>query len=524
MAFDPSSIMQISENLPNPIAAKREAYTLAGEMDQETIRRMQVKQAQTLQAEEQRAKEIVRTAKNDTPQDRLQTAERLRKEVGPDYSNRFLKEAQGIESGDYAIQMQKLEVAGKHQELIVGAMDSVISQVATFKANNPGASTAMLNAKVQEIGIPAMRTLAQQHPELVPAIAQFASSPFANSYDGWKNAEAQSKEGRDRITSRLAQRREEISEEDLKLRVKSGDIQLRREELAERKEKLQEQLRKQGLLGDDDAKFIANQYLAGDKSVLIGLGSGQQGTANRSMVRHAIMEEGKAQGLSPADIAGRVMQFAGYVAEQQALARRQATILTAAGEADRVFKIVENASKKVDRSNWVPINTIVQKLETMKSDPKLGAFAQAIDTTVNVYARAIAPTGVPHEAARARALQILSTVTGQDDFEAKLDVMRQEIEAAVDTPDAIREMIMNSFKENVKPRAGSPAAAAAAATPGAGPPALQPVNPAAPAPREVSAAPPPGTPPTTAQPAGAPAAGAAAGGADDVSKWWTNPN
>lgn len=477
-SFDPSVISQIADSAPNPAQAKQEAYTLASQMDSQTLHHMQLKDAQQTQADEAKAKQIVKTSNNATAQDRLATAEKLRKEVGPEYSNRFMKEAQGVESGDYAVQLQKMEVLSKQQESIVGAMDSVIGQVETYKQNNPGITEAELDAKTQQIGTAAMRSLAQQRPDLVPAIAQFAATPGAAKYQGWKSAEAASKEGRDRMNARLAQHKADNQDREQKDRDKAqltrdrmADIAQQRADTAEKKRADDQTAKDEGRLEDAEAKDMARQYIAGDKSVMVGVGRGKQGAANIVKLRKFIRLESEDQGLSPVDRAARMAAFTGLMAEEQAAGRRQATIAIAAKESEKVFPIVEAAAKQVGRGNWVPINNIIQKLDTMRSDPKLGAFAQAIDTTVNVYARAIAPTGVPHEAARARALQILSTATSEADFEAKIDIMKQEIQAAVESPDEVREMILKSFKDSVKPVPGSPAAARAAqGAPAAGAP------------------------------------------------------
>lgn len=474
MAFDPSVIAQIPDGAPNPAAAKQAAYTLASQMDQETIHRLQLKEAEQTHDEEERAKQIVKTSPNNTAQDRLATAEKLRTQVGPDYSNRYLKEIQGIESGDYAIQLQKLQIASQQQEALVGAMDGVITQIDEFKLQNPGATPAMLNAKVQEFGTPAMQALAQQRPDLRPAIAQFAQSPQAATYEGWKSAESATKEGRERITMRLNEHKQDLADRAEVDKERRTDIEQQRADTADAKQKADADAQKEGAVNDEDAKDMADQYIAGDKSVLVGLSRGKYGSQNMNKVRHFIRTESDRMGLSPVDRAARMAAFSGLMAEEQTAGRRQATIQIAADEFTKITPIVESRAKEVNRGNWVPVNTIIQKLDTMRSDPKLGAFAQAIDTTVNVYARAIAPTGVPHEAARARALQILSTATSEADFEAKLEVMKEEVDAALKAPDEVRERILDSFKKSVAPRPGSPAAqqaaAAAAAQPGGGAP------------------------------------------------------
>jgi len=518
MAFDPSVIGDIGSNTPDMVKAKSNAYTLAAQMDQNALRKIQLHDAEQTYADQEKAKQIVKGAKNDTAEDRLATAERLRKEVGPEYSNKYMREIQGVQSGDYENQIKKMQVASAQQELIVDAVDSVVTQVQQFKANNPNATNAMLDAKTQELGAAALQGLAQSHPELTKAIAGFAQSQGASTYQGWKAAEAQSKEGRARIQMHLKEHDDMLKDQDARRKDDELKNQQRRTDIAEDAQRLKEKQdaekqkeKEEGLIDDPNLRFMADQYLAGDKSVLQGITRGKQGQKNMVNLRAMIREEAIKQGLKPVDVAARMASYAAFVAEETSVGKRQATILTASKEFDNVSDIVESASKKVARGNWVPMNVMIQKLDQMRSDPKLGKFAQAIDTTVNVYARAIAPTGVSTADARQRALDILSSATSQEDFDAKLDVMKQEIQAAIDSPDEVKEMILKSFENSRKPKPGSPAAAAAAATPGAGAPSLNAsAAPGAPGPGQITPVTPP-SPPQTVPPGGAPPGAAPAG-------------
>ncbi len=132
--FDPSVISAIPDMAPDPVASRQKAYTLANQMDEQTIHKMQLQDLQTQHGEMEKAKSIIKTSKNDTGEDRARTAEKLRQEVGPEWSNKFIKEAQGVESGDYALKLQKLEIADKQQEVIVGTVDTIVRDLNDRKA------------------------------------------------------------------------------------------------------------------------------------------------------------------------------------------------------------------------------------------------------------------------------------------------------------------------------------------------------------------------------------------------------
>jgi hypothetical protein len=481
--FDPSVISAIPDMGPDPIGAKQRAYTLANQMDEETIHRMQLQDLKTQQADTLKAKNIIKNADNSSDEARAATAEKLRREVGPEYSNQFIKENQGIESGAYDLKLKQLAVAEKQQEAIVGAVDGIVRDLEQKKEQ--GATPAMLDARALELATPALNSLAQQHPELVPMLKQIMANPKNLTYNGLISLESQSKEGQARLKEHLEEFKAETERRRQVNYEKSVETGAKREEDYARgitdKEKenaIKDAMKKASILDEEDLQPLAKQYLAGDKSVLQNLGRGDAGATNIANMRRAIRAEAKAQGLSPVDIAARLAEYNGFAAEQRALGTRQASIETAATEAAKVFPIVEKASQQVSRSDWVPANQLVQNFEKWHSDKKLGAFAQAVDTTVNVYARAISPTGVPHEAARQRALKLLSTATSKENFDAVIGIMRAEIDAARTAPDEVREEILASFKrERESPDSPPTAIAAATHTPATTQPTTTPKTP-----------------------------------------------
>lgn len=200
-SFDPSIISQIPDMAPDPIGAKQRAYTLANQMDEATIHHMQLQDLKTQQADTQKAKDIIKNADNSTAEARATTAEKLRREVGPDYSNQFIKDNQGIESGAYDTKLKQLAVAEKQQESIVGTVDNIVRDLEQRKEQ--GATPAMLDARAMELATPALNSLAQQHPELVPMLKGIMANPKNLTYNGLISLESQSKDGQARLKEHL---------------------------------------------------------------------------------------------------------------------------------------------------------------------------------------------------------------------------------------------------------------------------------------------------------------------------------
>jgi hypothetical protein len=194
-----------------------------------------------------------------------------------------------------------------------------------------------------------------------------------------------------------------------------------------------------GLLSDQDAKVMAEQYLAGDKSVFTNLGRGGQGPQNVVKVRHAIMDEARARGMSGDDIALRMAEFAGLTSGERALGTRTANVEMFAGEAYKMMDVARKASLDVPRGEFVPVNRALLSFERNTGDPKVVAFGAAINTLVNTYAKAIAGGGQATVSDKDHAREMLETAFSEEQFEAVLNTLGQELEAARQAPGAVKQ-------------------------------------------------------------------------------------
>ena len=93
-------------------------------------------------------------------------------------------------------------------------------------------------------------------------------------------------------------------------------------------------------------------------------------------------------------------------------------------------------SLAVPRGNWVRINELVQKGASEISDPALKAFRVANLQLSELWARAMNPTGVKHEADQERVLNMLSTADGPEAYKAAIQqvvaFVQRERQAAID--------------------------------------------------------------------------------------------
>lgn len=531
MAFDPSIISQIPDFAPNPVAAKEEGIKLADMQTREAANRLTLGEQQKGITDRKETANTLKGTDFTNQKQVTEKAEKLTQEGHPDEAMALLKAQQGLQSGKGALELQKYQLLEEKSTLVANTVGGLVNEYQGLL--DQGVTPTLAQGIMQPKYIEAINQLhgaklADGTPALDPNdIAKIEKNPnfdinvLRPLAESNKNSAAALKIQMDFHKQQTDDKKEKNQEEDVKIARRRADIEQQKADTQEKTAKEKEEARKSGLLDDEDLKFKAKQYLAGDKSVMTGLGRGSSGAQNLTNMARAIRQEAKEQGLSPQEVAARMGEYSAFQAEERARGTREATIRIAATEAQNVFPVAEEASKKVPRGKWVPANILEQNFEKWHSDKDLGAFAQAIDSTVNVYARAISPTGVPHEAARQRALQLLSTATSPEAFESVIDIMKQEIKAALDSPEQVRDSILASFAKGVAPKPGSPAAQKAAAQ---APPPAAPGGTAAAAGATPAAAPGAAPPGAGATPAAAPVAAPAAGppgGAVDYSHLWT---
>jgi hypothetical protein len=205
---------------------------------------------------------------------------------------------------------------------------------------------------------------------------------------------------------------------------------------------------------------MSDQYLAGDKSVLVNLGRGAQGATDLRALRQRIAERMDEKGVSPEQQAVKMAEFGGLAAGERALGTRTATIEMAANEARNMMKPALEAAAAVPRSSWVPVNKLIEGWQSgVISDPAQARFAAANFSLVNTYVRAIAPTGVPPESARNHAMQMLSGAMSHESYKAVVDQMDIEMDAALKSPGQVQQKFREMY-------GGAPAAAHSAAPAG----------------------------------------------------------
>lgn len=200
-------------------------------------------------------------------------------------------------------------------------------------------------------------------------------------------------------------------------------------------------------------RMTAEQYLAGDRQAV-------QGYARNATARIALQNEitklAKEKGFSGADIAAQMADFAGTLAGSRTVGTRAAGITLAATEAEKMIPVAEQASKAFERTSFPAANAALKAYQKNTGRPEERAFGAALNSLVNIYARAISPSGVPTVSDKDHAREMISTIDSPEQFAAVMGIIRQELKIAKGAPEEVRA----ATRERV-----SPTGATAAATP-----------------------------------------------------------
>ena len=179
-------------------------------------------------------------------------------------------------------------------------------------------------------------------------------------------------------------------------------------------------------ISDKDAQFVAERVLAGDERATTGMARSQ---ANISKVTHAVRELAEQRGISGAEVATRIAEFQGTIAGERTLGARTANMEVAANEAKFMAPLALEASKQVSRTDYPNLNAVLLAAERGTGDPQVVRFGLAANSLIYTYAKFLNPTGIPTDADKARATDILSTAWAEGQFEAAVDQIRKEIKS-----------------------------------------------------------------------------------------------
>lgn len=142
---------------------------------------------------------------------------------------------------------------------------------------------------------------------------------------------------------------------------------------------------------------------------------------------------------APRDMLANQVDLTGQKSEARSVGTRAANVEMAAGEAREMMPILQQTSEAFKRTGYQPINQVFKAFQDKTGSVESRQFGAALNSFVNVYARAVSPSGVPTVSDKDHAREILSTADSHEQLMGLLKVLDQEMVAAQNAPKRVRD-------------------------------------------------------------------------------------
>jgi hypothetical protein len=189
-------------------------------------------------------------------------------------------------------------------------------------------------------------------------------------------------------------------------------------------------------LNDDALNLAVDQYLAGDTSAATGY---SRSPLMKMQFSNRLAERATERGMTGGDIAAATAEYQGTRAGQRTLGTRTANVEMAVQEAMNMMPMALEASERVDRTQYPTLNAALQAALTGTGDENVVRLGIATNSLINIYARAISPTGAPTVSDKDHARELLSAAWNKGQYAAGIDQLRLEMEAAQRSPGQVRD-------------------------------------------------------------------------------------
>ncbi len=177
------------------------------------------------------------------------------------------------------------------------------------------------------------------------------------------------------------------------------------------------------VVSDDAAKLLAEEWITTGHQP-VGFSRNPE---NVTKIANAFAAEAKAKGLDGAAIASKLADFAGTVSAEKAIGTRTANMEVAANEVKYMAPMALAASKAVSRTNYPDLNKIIIAGEEHTGDPTVVQFGLATNSLIYMYAKFLNPNGIPTDADKAKATEILSRAWSDGQYDAAVSQIQKEI-------------------------------------------------------------------------------------------------
>lgn len=197
---------------------------------------------------------------------------------------------------------------------------------------------------------------------------------------------------------------------------------------------------------DKGIKFRIGLAATGDPSAFQNISRGKSGDTIRNAIWNGLAAE---PDMTPEKLASLHLKFKSLTSEEGSLGTQTAKLATAGAEFDRMATLAEDASEKVDRSQYPTLNKAIEAYDAGTGDTAVVSLVTNARGAVNTWARAINPNGVATVEATTAGTHLLDVAYSKGQFSEALKQMRNETKAARAAPGDVQK----SIGDQVNPKA-----------------------------------------------------------------------
>lgn len=436
MAFDPSVISSIGENTPDIAGSTQKALTIKDMMDREQMSQLQLGAAKRQAGEDAQVQSILKRSDYSTPEGLDRTASELNR-VSPKAAMDLKKWGQQYQSGQIQAQVDQLSLLDKRQELIVGAIDPIVSQARAMK--NQGASDLDVRAFITQQMPQALQQLrGYQMPDGKPALPDdqlkmVTSVPGGYTLATLEGWESRSKAGQAAIRQRLEQLKADTATKAQATKDQAETEKERHDRATEASAARKDAIAEQKAKGFDDRESELLAALA-DRNVSLpaGLRSQQQirSTIDGLFAKHPDLTADQiADGIKSGKL-----KLAAETKGAQTAGTQIGKVALAANELNTFGDQTLDASSKVPRGKFVPWTQLKQYADSKISDPQLLRFKAKMQALENAYNQLAARSGTDVDK-RAHIHELFNTANSPEAVQTLVQALKEEAVGAQEAAD-----------------------------------------------------------------------------------------
>jgi hypothetical protein len=470
MAFDPSVISSIGDNIPDFAKSQERALGIKDMLDREQLNRLQLGSAQRADKEDQQVQAILKRSDYTTPEGVDKTAAEVNR-VSPRAAMDFKKTSQQYQSGQIDNQLKQYQLADQKSQIIWTAFDGVVSQARTLK--NQGGSNLAVNALIAQQLPGVLQQLRQPGPDGKPilpdeALQLVTSQPL--TLERLEALEARTKQGQAALKQRLDQFKADTQAQGQQTRDRAEAEKEAHDRATEASASRRDAIAAQKSKGFDDRESELLASLA-DRNVSLpaGLRSQQQikSTIDGLFAKHPDLTADQiADGIKSGKL-----KLSAETKGAQTAGTQIGKVALAANELNTFGDQTLEASNAVPRGKFVPWNQLRNYAEGKISDPQLLRFKAKMQALENAYNQLAARSGTDVDK-RAHIHELFNTANSP---QAVAELVRSLKEEAVGAQEAADRTIAETSGTAI-PGAGPTQAASPGAGAGGGGPPPQPAS------------------------------------------------